>query len=45
MNAAFDNLQNLTRRHFLKQAGNFSLGAIALGALAAQSKAARAIPG
>ena len=34
MNPHFDHLQNLTRRHFLHKAGQFSLGAIALQALA-----------
>jgi hypothetical protein len=34
MNPRFDHLQNLTRRHFLRDAGQFSLGAIALQALA-----------
>ena len=34
MNPRFDQLQQLTRRHFLRDAGQFSLGAIALQALA-----------
>ncbi len=38
MNPRFDQLQQLTRRHFLRDAGQFSLGAIALQALA-QGKA------
>ncbi len=33
MNPQLDNLQNITRRHFLERAGQFSLGAIALDAL------------
>jgi Protein of unknown function (DUF1501) len=33
MNPQFDFLAHQTRRHFLKQAGNFSLGAIAMNAL------------
>ncbi len=50
MNPRFDYLQHLTRRHFLRDAGQFSLGAIALQALA-QGKpsdnplAARPAPG
>jgi hypothetical protein len=34
MNPHFDHLQQVTRRHFLHKAGQFSLGAIALQALA-----------
>ena len=53
MNPRFDHLQHLTRRHFLRDAGQFSLGAIALQALAQGSApaasdnplAARAAPG
>ncbi len=33
MNPAFDRLQNLTRRNFLRRTGQFSLGAIALASL------------
>jgi hypothetical protein len=33
MTPQLDNLQHLTRRHFLRQAGSFSLGSIALGSL------------
>src|SRR3954454_20268069 len=33
MNPQSEHLQNITRRHFLKQAGSFSLGSIALNAL------------
>lgn len=43
MNPRFDQLQQLTRRHFLRSAGQFSLGAIAMKALAQGSTPAASV--
>src|SRR5688572_4774758 len=44
MNLRFDQLQHVTRRSFLKTAGQFSLGAIALGDLLGRAVRANSAP-
>src|SRR5690349_5074376 len=44
MNLQFEHLQQVTRRSFLRSAGQFSLGAIALAAMAGREEQGRAAP-